>query len=794
RVEMRTDGAPATIIFTTDGSRPSPASATTYRGPIQLDARAAGVTVLRAARVVDGVAGSDVTAVYVVGLDTELPVLSLVVDPDDLWHPERGVLANPSFRGDEWERSSHVTFYDGGDGFSLPAGVRIHGTEPVETAKQSLRLYFRNEHGASRLEYELFPDHPQQPTAGQPVAGQSYKRLLLQAGDRTGWWTLFRDELVVRAAGSLGLPAAQGRFVHLFINGRSWGLYRMSERVDRWYLDDNFGYQDVDVVQEGRPREGDDEAWDALVDWVVAHDLSEPAAYERVRAQIDVANFVDFAILQLYFGFSPEDLYAVRNRGGSWHFVYAGGAQEFVDRPETMPPALGTEDSDFALLLHAMLDNYEFRDALMHRGVGILNTVLAPEAVSQNVTILADELSEDIHFEEMRWPSLSSWQENVEMLHRFVAARPSVLMEILSDPFGLGPSIEAEIISSPQDGGRVFLEGLPLEGPVVFPRGMTVELIAAPQMGFEFAGWEGAPTSGTSVMLPWNVDQPREIRARFELASAGGQGLRPEDVIADDVIADDVIADDVIADDVIPDDVIINEFWISDDGTQYESLEGRPITGDWIELLVRGPKTVDLRGWRLTDNNSKDAEDEGSLIFPDLAALEAVPRGTVILILATRDLENDAFFPVDDLDHRDKRMILYVGNGNLDASKDPGFRLDTGNDNLVLLAPGADGEEIGIDFVAEGTVVTPYSFGVLADGVYLDAPFWRLGRDDGCVFTGAGSNDDPGDWIVDPPACESGDAVCWGVANVLSPGKLNEGQQLALAQAALSPWWTLCTK
>lgn len=752
RVELRPDDRRATIICTTDGSLPTPEHGAVYRRPLHLDVQHPGVTVIRAVQVLNGVAGPDVTAVYAVGLESELPVLSLAADPEDLWGAEKGVLANPTFRGREWECPVQVTFIEDGIGFSSPAGLRIHGrAEPPDAEKQSLRLYFRGDYGATRLEYPLYPDHPHQP--GQ---AQSYNRLLLQAGDRNGWWTLFRDELVAATARSLDLPMAQGRYVHLFINGRSWGLYRLTERVDRFFLEDNYGYRDVDVTQDGSEREGDDDDWDDLVDWAEDHDLSDPEAYAIVTDQLDVANFTDFAVLQLYFGFSAEDLYAVRERGGRWHFVYAGGASKFAQRPEDALAALGLENTDFARLLRALMDNAEFRRGLRTRVVNLLNTELAPEPMAERVAVLEAALVADIRYEEARWPTPTVWADNVTQLRAFVAARPAAMRAALGELLGLSAPVTLQVQVEPPEGGVVYVGGLPLPDDGDFYPGILVELMAVPHAGFTFVGWEGVP-GGDEATLDWTVDGLREIVARF----------RP-------------IAVD--APDVYPNDVIINEFWINDNGTRYRSLENRPITGDWIELLVRRPATVDLRGWRLTDNDTKAGGDEGSLIFPDLDAFAAVPRGTVILILATEQLENAAYFPIDDLDPSDGRMVLYAGNGTLDVTTDPGFGIGTRNDNLVLLAPGTEGE-IGVDFVAEGTAVMPYSFGVLADGVVFDHPFRRLGRDDGAVFTGFGANDNGArDWIVDPSACESGDEICLDAVNILTPGALNPGQRRAL-------WW-----
>ena len=80
-----------------------------------------------------------------------------------------------------------------------------------------------------------------------------------------------------------------------------------------------------------------------------------------------------------------------------------------------------------------------------------------------------------------------------------------------------------------------------------------------------------------------------------------------------------------------------------------------------------------MRGWRITDNDTKTATDEGSLILPRTPAFAAVPRGTVILVIATENESNAANFPRDDLDVSDGRMILYVGNGTLDTTHRSGL-------------------------------------------------------------------------------------------------------------------------
>ena len=213
---------------------------------------------------------------------------------------------------------------------------------------------------------------------------------------------------------------------------------------------------------------------------------------------------------------------------------------------------------------------------------------------------------------------------------------------------------------------------------------------------------------------------------------------------------------------------------------------------------------MDLRGWRVTNNPLKtkigtatDGEGDGSLIFPDRPELGALPAGTIILLITNNNDENDAEFPADDLDSSDRKLIFNIGNENLDATTDPDFGVRRSNEALVLLAPGATDsfiDDIGVDFIAEGAVVTPSSFGIAGDGVVFSPSFQGIGEDDGAVFTndsaGGFVNDDgtdpdrdddqagPGGWIVDPSASFTGENP--GDLNILTPGAPNTGQDLSL--------------
>ncbi len=828
---------PSSIIFTTDGTLPTLDVGTRYERPLSLDMTDPGVTVLRAIEVINGKPGPVAQASYVVGvpavvgMPTNLPILSLITEPADLWDSEHGIFVKPWERGREWERRVHITFLEEAAptsqprSFEVSAGLRVHGsanTDPsqlLEIQKRSLRLYFRTRYGASRLEAELFPA----PDNGTTSPDQAYDRLLLHAGHPTDFNTLLCDHFTAKVAAELGLPAAKGRFVITFINGELWGIYRLSERVDRFFLEDHMNIQNADVVQEGRAREGTDDDWDALIDWVETHDLSNPEHYAYVQTQIDLKSFTDFAALQLYFGFSPEALFAVHPQGGRWFWVYAGGTQTFASHADapiglltdaaTSPLAPPAGTSDFAMLLKKLLANPQYRSRFTLRFADLLNTTLSAKSIAPRIASLTQTLSPNMDYEISRWPtSLQDWSLSTARWTAFATERTMRLREQFAHALGVAGTAMLTFSVHPPESGRIYINGTPMaagdpDTPEIhhyFP-GTAIQAIAVPDSTtrqpwlarqprlapYHFVGWFTAvhpatPNTGEESLTP-NAREGSKCVTDSPILTLTLDKAQNYDAPLAFVAKFTETGDTKDESHIYPDDVIINEIWINDNGTRYPSLDNRQLEGDWLELWVRRRRPIDLRGWRITDNDTKTGTNEGSIIFPYIDALAAVPSHTAILIVATESPINDLSFPQDDLDTRDGRMIFYVGNGNLDVTTDPGFGIGTNNDNVALLAPGPEASsgatEIGVDFVAEGDVVTPYTFGILVDGVTFDTPFQNLGADDGALIAKASTftlrprSGHLEAWIVDPTACQSGDALCLEATNLVTPGAPNPGQR-----------------
>ena len=232
-----------------------------------------------------------------------LPSLCLTSESDHLWSAATGLYPNSNGRGSGYERLTSVEYLVPGQplaGFSTRAGLRIHGNISRDkgfTPKHSFKLFFRGDYGATKLNYNLF---------GSGVA--TFDQLILRGGStdtwpvvewdpvgigpdganayrwRRPWASYVRDQWVRHAAQAMGQPNARGHFVHLYLNGLYWGLYNVTEHPDEDFCADTFGGDaaDWDTLKDFAELEsGDLSAWNRLVDLAGAG-LASNAQYFRL--------------------------------------------------------------------------------------------------------------------------------------------------------------------------------------------------------------------------------------------------------------------------------------------------------------------------------------------------------------------------------------------------------------------------------------------------------------------------------------------------------------------------------
>lgn len=329
---LASDMPGAVIRYTLDGTPPTETGGLLYSAPIFVDrTRMVRAAAFSPNRIPSRIA----THTYFFNLSAavrSLPAISIVTANSNLFGPT-GIMEtsprNTIYHGITWERPVSVEFiqpWDNG-GFDLDAGLRIQGggyvrdrydpNGPLPFSKYSFRLYFRGDYGSSKLEFPLVP--------GSPV--EVFDKIVLRAGMNDHSNPFIRDELVRRLYWDMGQVSSLGTITTFFINGLYKGYYNPCERIDPDFLRSwHGGGEDWDVIaQFGEIQEGDAVAWNALRNFVSTSDLSVNAAYQEAARQMDVTNFVDYLLVNIYaaMGDWPHNNWrAARERAPGSRFRY----------------------------------------------------------------------------------------------------------------------------------------------------------------------------------------------------------------------------------------------------------------------------------------------------------------------------------------------------------------------------------------------------------------------------------------------------------------------------------------
>ena len=166
------------------------------------------------------------------------PIVSVVVDKDDLYHPDKGIIPNKTQRGKYWERPAYLSYFDenGKLTFASMAGMRIHGGKRVQLFS-SFRFYFRKKYGISTFN-GFTPEIKFSPNK-LPL-----KRLIVH---HTKWpyggW-VFNNPLAYDISRRIGCVVPETKLALLYINGEEQGIHFMVPQINDELLENYFGHKD----------------------------------------------------------------------------------------------------------------------------------------------------------------------------------------------------------------------------------------------------------------------------------------------------------------------------------------------------------------------------------------------------------------------------------------------------------------------------------------------------------------------------------------------------------------------
>lgn len=422
--------AEGTIYYTTDGSRPTTASAI-YSKPLNIS----GVTTVRAFCVNENRTSTLSAFTYAVGVRHDLPVVCVSI-PQNSLTGEQGVLNHIE---DNFEHEAVITLLeDGEEKFSVPFGFRLHGNDSRKMDKQNFQLRFRSEYGAGKLKYPLFDSRN----------FDEFDSLLLKGGSEDWYTTMLRDEFCTGLVdGNTGLYTQAIKPVVLYLGGAYWGIYYLRERVSDDYVASHLDVsaESVDLVEftAAYAQAGSNQDFKALQKYVTSHDMSQEEHFDYLASQIDVTSLMDWYICRSFVG--DIDLDNIRrfrsSQGdGKWHWVYFD-LDWAMYRPEehSFTKLLSNHCGD-PVLIKALLQSAKGQDLFLKRCDELFDTVLSEEHFLQELDQLIAQIRSEIPADRERWGrSVSKWEAEIQKIRDFVkdGKRIEILKKNLQAHFSL---------------------------------------------------------------------------------------------------------------------------------------------------------------------------------------------------------------------------------------------------------------------------------------------------------------------------------------------------------------------
>ena len=553
------------IHYTLDGIEPT-TSSPIYSTPLQISA----TTPVRARSYRDGYIPSQIiTHTFFVNEPSALPVVSLVTAPANLFDEATGLYvmglgANPlpphygaNFWLD-WERPVHLELFepDKSLGFRLDAGLRIHGGWTRSYPQKSLRIYARRKYGSSTIEYPIFPDKPL----------REFKRILLRNSGNDWTHSLIRDALMHRLVEGWGIDRQAYQPAVLFLNGEYWGIHNLRERIDKFFLASNWDVdpEEIDLLEGGGiVKKGDAQHYKAMLAFMQDQDMRIPDNYDYVRTQMDVDNFIDYQIAQIYFDNADwpgnnVTFWRPRAPAGKWRWILSdldGGFDSQgngADRNSLLAAAVAhssrTSPPWATFLLSTLLENSDFQNRFINRFADRLNSSFHTDRVLARIDSIQHEIAPEIERHTAKWgkttvsgeavvANQAEWNVHIDSLRIFARKRPEFVRRHIADFFKLGGEVNVRLTNLNPEGGRLVINEMDLpanEAPWtgVYFEGVPITVTAIPNDGYLFSGWSessgNAPSltltlandlSLSAVFVPDKNDPANFVPAPFDLGS-----------------------------------------------------------------------------------------------------------------------------------------------------------------------------------------------------------------------------------------------------------------------------------
>ena len=261
--------------------------------------------------------------------------------------------------------------------------------------------------------------------------------------------TIIKDDLAQNISSGLDIDYQEFQPAIVFINGEYWGIHTIRDRIDERYIEytHNIDKDSVEFKEYGNIDYAN------LITFIENNTLELDVNYNYVKTKIDISNYIDYTIVELFFknyDWPTNNMRLWRKiPDGKWRWVLYDLDAGFGDENYNMLVHATKNDSSITwpnspsstFLFRNLLLNDEFKNEFINRYAEILNndfdSVLMTDKLNAIKELYSPEITE--HISRWHYPnSYSIWEEGIDdRLLSFIEKRPCVVRENIMSFFTL---------------------------------------------------------------------------------------------------------------------------------------------------------------------------------------------------------------------------------------------------------------------------------------------------------------------------------------------------------------------
>jgi len=427
---------------------------------------------------------------YVPASKHELPIVSLVTEPQYLWSEEKGLYTDKNFgmKGEEWQHTASISLYMKDTILNHAIDFKIFGNASRRLSKKSLSIKSK-----TKLQNIMFSR-----TEADFVDG------FLVRACHTGM-NLVRNEFVNDINQSINGHLRMQEYVPavLYLNGEYWGVYNIMERKNDEFIKNHTGHQATHMAMmsddEIQNLKGEDNP--LLSELRRLNEIKDKdQIFQALETTFRMDEFIDFWAHE--FILARSDTYnnrfwkSEKSEDKKWGII-TFDYDLIIGRPDhakLFDKYFFSEPTASLKFINTLMRSGQFKEKLIYRICELLATAYYPSHVVATIekyeALTYTEYLKDVS----RWNSENNRKDVIDFglvkkrFSEFFLERKTFLFDSIFPQIDYSKRVDFLI---PEEfPGKVFLNGFEVGKNISFFTGMMFNVKVEPEEGVRFNSWK----------------------------------------------------------------------------------------------------------------------------------------------------------------------------------------------------------------------------------------------------------------------------------------------------------------